>query len=742
MRRIFGWIATNKLLTLILILATFLRFVGARPGYPPYHSDEGISYSQGISIIREGTLDAHGYGLPYAYPTVVPLLNAIFFKLVFIPVAWIGFAVTNLGQIVDGFIRFPLPPAEEQRIFQLFILGEREINVLFWGRYVTAFFGTGVVLLTYLLAQRLLNRNVGLIAAFLVAVNYRQVLNSHIGLPDIYNAFFLLLSLIFSYQLLRKPFTKSYLLAGVFAGISFATKFQIFSFIPLLLAHLYIALEAKKSRLAKTLLSRDVFISIFSALLVFVLLNPFHFIHWEQTIDQLENVSLKYEVGKKVFDFYPISYLYHIGLGRLAGILAIIGSAFWFMKDWRKALWLLSPVVAAFFVLIYYTGGGFYTRNFVSVTPLILILSAAGVYFAFFYFIRIFNNKKLALLLAAVILFFTSSQNLENSRIVSASYSQPWNFKILSQWLAINITPNSKIAAHSSVPLPIENAQRLTYEVSSSFSEDEFRKEGAEYAVANLDWVTNEFYWWMSPSTDDFLKYWSKPVEIMEEMYPAMAIRELTSLAVYSVLNPWQAPESNFIVAKVPEYEVLKKEQAMQYLFEESADGWEKKGKLWYPNDNLEWREGSLVIRRGAAPSPILRWESEPIDVNRWPGFLIRVKMKTETQLTEVREGFIVASFYKSLEDTRGSKNRIAVRLSSRNDISGQWAEKELVGIVPKDAQFMTIRFQVYNPAQATVYLDEVDIYKADVGVDYGGVKVKPFYLDPDILFPFSHGGL
>src|SRR5579864_6065904 len=113
----------NFLFLGIIILAAFLRFGGIYPSFPPYHPDEGMSYEQGIYIIKENTLDAHGYSLALAYPSLIPIINAFAFKFFFIPLSWTKFFITNIPQIFDGLIKIPFSASNYQKIFQFDILG-------------------------------------------------------------------------------------------------------------------------------------------------------------------------------------------------------------------------------------------------------------------------------------------------------------------------------------------------------------------------------------------------------------------------------------------------------------------------------------------------------------------------------------------------------------------------------------------------------------------------------------------
>src|SRR3989344_4649920 len=207
-----NFIIGNKLLSLILALAAFFRFVGIYPGYHPYHSDEGMSYSSAIEMIRNLNLDPTRYD----YPALVPIIHALIYVLFFIPIF-----------VLKSFILSPedLPTRGQSlvELWQQIVIQNQQTAVLFWGRFVTAAFGVGVVLLTYLVAKNIFrSRRIGLVAAFLTSVNFRQVLNSHLGLPDIYNAFFLLTCLYFLSLILKSTTMKNYILAGISAAFYFS----------------------------------------------------------------------------------------------------------------------------------------------------------------------------------------------------------------------------------------------------------------------------------------------------------------------------------------------------------------------------------------------------------------------------------------------------------------------------------------------------------------------------------------
>lgn len=670
----------NWLLLAILIVAALLRFIGIYPSYPPYHSDEGMSYSQGIFMIIENTLDAHGYPLAYAYPNVVPVINALAFKLIFIPASWINFWVSHMGKVLEGYIHIPLTKQEYKSIYQLEILGEREKNVLTWGRILTAFFGVGVVFLVYKISSWP--------AAFLAAVNYRQVLNSHLDLPDIYSAFFLLLSIYFSKKIWENPTQKNYLIAGIFAGISFSTKFHIYAIFPLVVAHIFANHVFTKR---ENIFNLKILISGVAFLLTFMLINPYHLIHIEQTKIILQDVTAKYGSGKMKLDIYPFWYLINIGIGKLVSVTIILGILFSFFKETKMSIFLLSAILPFFFVVTYYTNGGFYTRNFITIMPLLLIFAGTLV----MNFSKIIRNKTILNGVIFLFLVLISWDNIQNSIVVAKEYTKQWNYLAVADWASKNIPKASRVAAHSSVLLPEKGIERLQYELADSFSIEEFRDNGADYAISNLDWATGGFYTWMGGDWRNVLTF-KKPNSELEKTYPAMALRELSDFSIYSEVNSWQAPDSHFIVSKIPKYIITNKEKKAE-------------------------------------------WRSTPINVENWNGFYISTEMKT---VAPSKDGFLFVNFYPSLEDAKGEKNRIAVRLSRRNKNNNEFEKVDFAGTTPKGSKYMTVGVGLYDQSQSRVNVKEIGIYKANVEMDLNGVKLNPIKLDENVLFPNSHGYL
>lgn len=668
----------------IILLAAALRLIGLYPGYHANHADEVNIYSSAVTMIKEGNFAPYRY----EYPPLPDYINLVVYRTIFIPIGWYRFYISNLSKILDGTMSINPDPLQYNQWFQLYILGDREINVLFWTRTVTAIFGIGIVILIYKITKSLYGFKAALIAAFLVAINYRQVLNSHFGLPDIYNAFFLCLSLYFALKLWKNPNYKNYIVAGIASGISFSIKYQFFACFPILFVHLYFVLEEKSLKSKVIKLFDPAFLSAAIVnLVVFLFFNPYLFINFELAKDQLTYLALKYRVGKNFLDTYPIWYLYNYGIGRLTSVFVLLGIPFLFFKRIKKGLLIFSIVLPFFYTTVYATGGGFYVRNFVTITPFLLIAPAVLISF-------LLSNKKhfiryITISAAVVILCFLFVENFSKDIVVISNYTKPWNDQVIKDWIINNIPKGSRVSAHSSVPLP-DDIVRLPFDFGTSFSIEDFIKDKSDFAVINTEWITNEFYYWMSSRTNGWVK---KPIVDLESMYDAMTAEEMSEYSIYSLIKPALAPEAGFVVVKVPKFEVknVKQIEKVQEISDRS-------------------------------------WTSDPIEITQLNGITIN---------GETVNGYLYANFYENKNDSTDVTKRIATRVSSR-EMGKSLSKEEIITEIPKNAKWMVVGFNTYsvNNFKAT----NIIINSANVKADFGGFKISSRQIDKDVLFPNSLG--
>ncbi len=675
----------KTLLVLILVLTAALRLIGIFPGYHANHADEVNIYSSAVTMLKEGNFAPYRY----EYPPLPDYINLFFYKTVFIPIGWFRFYFSNISGVLDGTLTLNPNPLQYNQWLQLNILGEREINVLFWTRTVTAIFGISIVFLIYKISTNLYGYKAGLISALLVGINYRQVLNSHFGLPDIYNAFFLCIAFLTALRLWKKPTYMNYLIAGIASGLSFSIKYQFFSCFPILLVHLFFVLDKRtwKEKLIK--LFDPAFMSAAVVnLLVFLIFNPFLLVNFEIAKDQLTYLALKYRVGKNYLDVYPFWYLYHFGIGKMTSIITLTGIPFIFFGKFKKGLLLFSVTIPFFYATTYATGAGFYVRNFVTITPFLLI--SGGVFIATLFSIKIKPFKFVSILIGVIFLCLLFIENFSKSYIVDASYIKPWNDQVIKEWIVNNIPKGSKVSAHSSVPLPDYTITRLPFDFGTSFSLQDFISDKSDFAVINTEWVTNEFYYWMS--SRDF-KTMNKPIKNLESMYDAMMVEELSNYSIYNIIKPGLAPEAGFVVVKVPKFSVKNKELTETF--------------------------NNITLRN---------WNSSPIDVTNYKGVVINGDFKN---------GYLYTNFYSDKSDINDLTKRIGARVSGR-EMGKELSKKDIVSKIPVGAKWMVVGFSTYSVNDFVV--KDISVYNADVEADFGGYNVQKIQIDKDVLFPNSLG--
>lgn len=213
---------------LLVGLALAVRVWGVNFGLPYLeHVDEWNVAERAIHIVQIGSFDPYDYLQPgladndrqaFTYPTLYTYLETGVFAARFLQ------GVTA-GQY-DG----------------TSILASSTVKPDFylWGRALTALLGAGTVLLLYLLGKRVYGRAVGLVAALFLTFFYLHALNSHWITTDVPSGFMALLPFFWIVPIAEgRDSRKTYLLAGLLAGLAVATKYNnALILVPLVMAHL------------------------------------------------------------------------------------------------------------------------------------------------------------------------------------------------------------------------------------------------------------------------------------------------------------------------------------------------------------------------------------------------------------------------------------------------------------------------------------------------------------------------
>lgn len=737
------WLMGRPELLLLLVLGGLFRLIGIYPGYYA-HGDE-VMYGEAVYMLINKTLGMESQFL--WYPPLVAWIMLFFFLIFFIP-------LTIVGKIFAGNIDFD----NFTKFFNSDVLGQNWVNAMYWGRYVTTFFSIGVIFLTYLLSYKLFkNRLIAFLSSFFVAVNYRLVLNSHVGFLDIYNVFFLLLSLLAISILLARQTFKTYLFAWISVALLFLVKYQIYSLITIVLVQILISCKSGKSvrGMLKMFFNKYFIMGEVIVLVMIIIAHFYHWQNWEKVVSLNQYQALKYGAGINTLNIFPLAYFYHVGVGPILSLAFITGLGLGVLKKEYRQSWILLPsLLVAGFLYLYFTRGGFYTRNFLAILPVIFIFASLSFVYLWnkFSVMNHLLNMRLLFLTSLIFLIFLSVKDqINNSIIVDKILSKVSNKVAMQSFIDKNLPSDVFFAGHPNSP-SLQNNQTKLKNLQDSrmfFSLREFLDEGLDYALVDFDVLSNDFVWWMGVSPDIGVKFWNKPDNLLSQSYTALATRELLwTSTVKAYLPQWQIPGYSYALIKVNKQEKLKDlEPVVKYNFNTGEEGWQK--LYFFPtlqqylefNGPGEDNVGSLMISKGANLNLLetkkyfkpgtIRWQSPVLEVDGLHGYQITGLVKNEENLTQnIRNGFIRLDFYSERKQGTSSaypgrtsfayQNKPSQSLIDRPIISfvservwgeSRWQPVEIQAIAPEGTKFMTVDFQSDFPV-SNLFLDMVEIKK------------------------------
>ncbi len=253
-------------LVLILLLATILRLIGLDWGLPnalhyfSYHVDETTLLVQSDPDLG-GLNFATGNFLPRTYN-----YGPLSYYLIYTALA-MGKAYHFIGSVSTATGQFD--PAGMARSYLA-------------GRLLTALMGVGTVWAVYAIGRRLWGEIVGLIASLILAVMPLNVQQSHYLTVDVPATFWIALSLVWSARLMQigleregeKPVSPwlCAVLAGVFAGLSAATKYS--GIIVVLGIGTAVWMRMLRDKMPWTRAAQLKLVGVFCAFATFVLICP------------------------------------------------------------------------------------------------------------------------------------------------------------------------------------------------------------------------------------------------------------------------------------------------------------------------------------------------------------------------------------------------------------------------------------------------------------------------------------
>jgi len=456
------------LLNIILIFAFLVRFIGLNAGLPYiYNRPECGIVNPVINMLVTGNLNTRQFQWPGSFITY---LLAILFGIIL--------AVYYIYSLLCGYVHNLTEFRHLVRSNPVFYYDKTPILFHFLGRLLMFFFALVTIYLVYLVAKRLFNKWVGLLAAFCLSISPLHVRWSQFMRPDIAAAMLVMFSLYFLLRFIDETKnTKWLILSSLFAGFSITAKYTSGVIIFPILIHCLIT-DSKETRLLtgrylinflkiKTNLSRAL-LFIFIGFFIFA---PFVILDFKHAIKGIMFVAvsskdpyLRRLPGIQNHIWYLKDALRSSIGGLFFEIFAALGlCSILYKKLYKEYLFLVFPVLS---YLIMGFGSLRRPHRLMPVYPFEAMLFGVGFYYSYrFIFQRnLFKAHRLKIsLLFIIALIFASYHPVISDIKHGIELTKPDTRTIAKEWIEKNLPSGSKIAYESCVvPLHVKPRSDFT----------------------------------------------------------------------------------------------------------------------------------------------------------------------------------------------------------------------------------------------------------------------------------------
>lgn len=723
----------NKILTLILFIAFAVRLMGLYPNFIN-HPDEGWvqTYSAKLfyNIITKGDFN------PYTYK-----YGSFIFYLATIPYFPITLA-SYLAESVQSAI-LPFATAHSMPSFVEYVarIGYNQHQTLiFWSqRALVSLLGIASVAILYLIAKKLFNKPIALLAAFSFAIFPFHVRDSHYLTTDVPATFFTLLALLFMVYLLKTGKLKWYLLSGFMIGFSTAVRYFP---IALFVYPIAILLDKQKNKIwpLKIMLG---FIAVPIGVFVglpYLFLNPQSHTIFQQDMEKwvlpwysttistyvqsLASFVLSSGQGilpniatlapDKFFPYYA-SFIFFRGLGPLPTIASLLGLGITLIKFPKQFIFLsIIPFITFVYISSYMHAQ--YERLAIPVTPFLALYIAVFIY-TFLNWIKQFNAIKTKVIFGIVFLavfYYPFTQSF----VSSWACGQKTVYQQSQEWIADNMPDNPKVAYKTYVSFPSKPFDKLIeIKPTENFSLEEVRYTGSDYAFINKSNALG--YYAYRFDTDFFIppndiyqnnlvllslyEYKTRGILLKKLSKPDMCAQD--NLLFYKLPSP--IPESknlirNFSFATINDmkfwhlqtYSIPSKKVEMLYVKNESVEN----GSLEYKWENTSYTPPKIA--------------SQKIKVMGGKVYTFSGWIKSSQFLkSNERDGFLRIDFYKNPE-AKVILPGDAVALSPRIYGDSEWKKISVSAIAPNGSSFAVISLNVIaTKSSGSFYFDNLQFF-------------------------------
>lgn len=461
---------TTIALVLILALAFGLRFWGAGWGMPfTLHSDEPKYLPKAVRMLLTDDPNPHYFENP-------PLLTYLFFLELLV--------ATAVGQVFH-LIR------SAQDIGTWLLVDPTLLYVAARGQM--ALLGTGTVALTYVVAKRVLDPKTALAGAFLLAVAFLHVRDSHYAVNDIPATFLLMVSVYFATRIFATGKWREYLLAGAFLGLAVATKYNAgLGAVAIMAAHL---LRCARRRDWSVAAHIPLVAAGAVSLLAFIAGNPYSVLDFRSFT---KDFSSQYGWTSDPYDTTSTSMALEVlrsvstGFGPAVLVAAALGMVLVAVRD-RKRFALLAPFPAVYLGFFLFGSSLFYARFGIPAFPFIAIFAGYAIVEVASAARRMIPARASSLVAVALLVLVAVPSLALDVRHDSLLRGEDTRLT-MGRWLEENVPPGSKIAIEGYSLLDSEGRQISPKGIKYSLGIfpslrmndlDYYRREKFDYIIAS-----------------------------------------------------------------------------------------------------------------------------------------------------------------------------------------------------------------------------------------------------------------
>ncbi len=220
------------------------------------------------------------------------------------------------------------------------------------GRMVSIIAGTLSVGLTYMLGRKVANGAVGLSAAILLAFSVEHANQSHWALPDVTMALLFTGALYLSYRLVETGSIRSYIAAGLVAGLALSSKYNAGSIVPIMaLAHI-LRVRSERPKSVAGYMDRRLIAGALCVAAGFLIATPYWILDSEHYLNAMRWNQSHMKEGHLGFQglrwlWFPVEL---VKTEKIAGVLMILGVVRSIWARRREDTLLMAAILLTFLV--------------------------------------------------------------------------------------------------------------------------------------------------------------------------------------------------------------------------------------------------------------------------------------------------------------------------------------------------------------------------------------------------------